>query len=238
MSELAPHLPCRFSHALRALPPARSVLSPNPFPPCRTLPPLPRSSRLSSVLEAGDGGPVTLAVLYMELSARLGLPLRPVLLDGGRCVCCVCVSGGGGAARWGRRGVGERLGPGRRCDAKPSVCVLVRRSPVLQRRQPLPRPSRTCRYLVLAPEDTAGVGLCAAGERFVVDAYSGGLLLSVAEVRGCGQAGRAPVGGGWACAHVWSCVFGSWFKSTLPALLLLPLLHVTPGTCGAGAGAV
>lgn len=46
--------------------------------------PLPRSSRLSNVLENGNGSPGSLAVLYLELAERLSLPLRPVVLEGGR----------------------------------------------------------------------------------------------------------------------------------------------------------
>lgn len=52
---------------------------------CPAPPPLrPRSVRLSSVLDSGSGGPAALAVLYMELCARLSLPLQPVALEGGR----------------------------------------------------------------------------------------------------------------------------------------------------------
>lgn len=40
--------------------------------------------RLSNVLENGNGSPGSLAVLYLELAARLSLPLRPVALEGGR----------------------------------------------------------------------------------------------------------------------------------------------------------
>ncbi len=43
-----------------------------------------RSSRLSNVLENGNGSPGSLAVLYLELAERLSLPLRPVALEGGR----------------------------------------------------------------------------------------------------------------------------------------------------------
>lgn len=42
------------------------------------------SSRLSNVLENGNGSPGSLAVLYLELAERLSLPLRPVALEGGR----------------------------------------------------------------------------------------------------------------------------------------------------------
>lgn len=40
--------------------------------------------RLSNVLENGNGSPGSLAVLYLELAARLSLPLEPVALEGGR----------------------------------------------------------------------------------------------------------------------------------------------------------
>lgn len=43
--------------------------------------------RLSNVLENGNGSPGSLAVLYLELCARLSLPLQPVALEGGRWVC-------------------------------------------------------------------------------------------------------------------------------------------------------
>ncbi|KAL4435426.1 hypothetical protein ABPG77_006188 [Micractinium sp. CCAP 211/92] len=44
----------------------------------------PLDSRLSNVLENGNGSPGSLAVLYLELAERLSLPLRPVALEGGR----------------------------------------------------------------------------------------------------------------------------------------------------------
>lgn len=40
--------------------------------------------RLSNVLENGNGSPGSLTVLYLELAARLSLPLQPVALEGGR----------------------------------------------------------------------------------------------------------------------------------------------------------
>lgn len=46
----------------------------------------PADSRLSAVLESGNGSPASLAVLYLELCGRLGLELQPVALEGGRCV--------------------------------------------------------------------------------------------------------------------------------------------------------
>lgn len=52
-------------------------------PDASPLPPT-RSARLSSVLEGGSGSAASLAVLYMDLCARLSLELRPVALDGGR----------------------------------------------------------------------------------------------------------------------------------------------------------
>lgn len=44
----------------------------------------PLDSRLSNVLENGNGSPGSLAVLYLELCSRLSLPLQPVALEGGR----------------------------------------------------------------------------------------------------------------------------------------------------------
>ncbi|KAI7837303.1 hypothetical protein COHA_008867 [Chlorella ohadii] len=81
----------------------------------------PLDMRLSNVLENGNGSPGSLAVLYLELAARLSLPLEPVALEGGR-------------------------------------------------------------YYVLQPADDSVV-LSAAGERFVIDPYSEGMLLSETEVK-------------------------------------------------------
>lgn len=43
-----------------------------------------RASQLHIVMEHGLGSPVVMAILYMEVAARAGLPLQPLLLDGGR----------------------------------------------------------------------------------------------------------------------------------------------------------
>ncbi|PSC70018.1 hypothetical protein C2E20_6550 [Micractinium conductrix] len=80
----------------------------------------PLDSRLSNVLENGNGSPGSLAVLYLELCGRMGLALEPVALEGGR-------------------------------------------------------------YFVLMPADNAA-SLSVAGERFVIDPYSEGLLMSEAEI--------------------------------------------------------
>mgnify|MGYP006205074669 CR=1 FL=1 len=42
---------------------------------------MPCSSRLSNVLENGNGSPGSLAVLYLEICARLSLPLQPMGKD-------------------------------------------------------------------------------------------------------------------------------------------------------------
>ena len=45
-----------------------------------------RDSQLSQVLERGSGNAVALAILYMEVCARVGLAMAARLLDGGRYV--------------------------------------------------------------------------------------------------------------------------------------------------------
>ena len=45
-----------------------------------------RDSQLSQVLERGSGNAVALAILYMEVCARMGLAMAARLLDGGRYV--------------------------------------------------------------------------------------------------------------------------------------------------------
>jgi len=45
-----------------------------------------QSSLISNVLETGTGSPAALAVLYIEIAARLGMTLRPCLLEEGRYV--------------------------------------------------------------------------------------------------------------------------------------------------------
>lgn len=51
-----------------------------------------RASQLHNVMERGLGSPVVMAILYMEVAARAGLPLQPLLLDGGR--YCLLFPGG------------------------------------------------------------------------------------------------------------------------------------------------
>lgn len=57
--------------------PELRLLLPSPSPAVRSV-------RLSSTLESGQGSPGSLAVLYMELCARMSLALQPVALEGGR----------------------------------------------------------------------------------------------------------------------------------------------------------
>lgn len=45
---------------------------------------MPRDAQLHRVLESGSGCPAALAILYMEVCARLGLPLGARVLDQGR----------------------------------------------------------------------------------------------------------------------------------------------------------
>ena len=45
-----------------------------------------RDSQLSQVLERGSGSAAALAILYMEVCQRMGLPMAARLLDGGRYV--------------------------------------------------------------------------------------------------------------------------------------------------------
>lgn len=45
-----------------------------------------RDSQLSQVLERGSGSAAALAILYMEVCERVGLPMGARLLDGGRYV--------------------------------------------------------------------------------------------------------------------------------------------------------
>lgn len=45
-----------------------------------------RDSQLSQVLERGSGSAAALAILYMEVCQRIGLPMAARLLDGGRYV--------------------------------------------------------------------------------------------------------------------------------------------------------
>ena len=54
--------------------------------------------RLSNVLENGNGSPGSLAVLYLELAARLSLALQPVALEGGRYFVLQPAEGGEGAS--------------------------------------------------------------------------------------------------------------------------------------------
>ena len=72
-----PSLPTRSPHRPPAHLTAHPLISPPTHPPARSM-------RLSNVLENGNGSPGSLTVLYLELAARLSLPLQPVALEGGR----------------------------------------------------------------------------------------------------------------------------------------------------------
>lgn len=147
------------------------------------------SSRLSNVLENGNGSPGSLAVLYLELCSRLSLPLQPVALEGGRWA----------AAAWprvARQPAAQPLcnsasAPGIRQLASAALCLryLFPMPPQLSTPSPphlAPAPAPPCRYFVLMPADDS-ISLKVAGESIVIDPYSEGMLLSVSEVSGLHQ---------------------------------------------------